>query len=236
MNAKIVLVRPLYEENVGYIARLAANFECREIALVKPECNWKSGLAKSRAMHGKHLLLKAKKFDSLEKALEDCAYSAATTALLGKGKKLNRNSISAKELGKRFAKSKGMLGLVFGSEPNGLLNEEIEKCDFVVSIEASRKYKTLNIGHAAAVLLHELFNAKKGGKGIEGEAKASEKRLLERKFKQVLESLPGIDNRKAVFASFRALLSRSLLTGKEAKSLVAFLGEAGKGLGKGKRN
>ncbi len=239
MNVKIVLVRPLYEENVGYIARLAANFKVGEIALVRPRCNWRTGKAKSRAMHGKGILLEAKKFGSLERALQGCTYSIATTALLGKGKKLRRNAIGVEQFAKRFAASKGKIALVFGPEPSGLSNEEIGQCDFIVSISASRKYRTLNIGHAAAILLYSLFAAKQGKgkkKAIREEARPGTKKLLNRKFGGILEKLPGIENKKAVLLSFKALTSRALLTEKEAKALLAFLSETGKMKGKKGKN
>jgi len=37
-----------------------------------------------------------------------------------------------------------------------MFNEEIEKCDFVVTIPAVKGYSTLNVSHAAAVMLYEL--------------------------------------------------------------------------------
>ncbi len=237
MNAKIVLVRPSYEENVGYIARLAANFECREIALVQPKCDWKTGKAKSRAMHGQHLLSKAKKFNSLRRALSGCAYSIATTAIASSGGNIERTAVSVQQFAERFSTCKRKIALVFGSEQNGLSNAEIAECDFVVSIEASKKYKTLNIGHAAAILLHALFAAKQAKKGTPFlEASNTLKKRLGKKFQQTLQCLPGIENRAAVFSSFKALAGRSLLAEKEARALLAFLNEAQKGIGAKQKN
>jgi TrmH family RNA methyltransferase len=235
MNAKIVLVRPSYEENVGYIARLAANFECREIALVQPLCDWRTGKAKSRAMHGQSILLKAKKFSSLQKALSDCTYSIATTAIASSSGKIERTAISVEQFAERFSACKRKIALVFGSEQSGLSNKEIAECDFVVSIGAGKKYKTLNIGHAAAILLHALFAAKQAKKGTPfPEASPAVKKQLGKKFRQTLQCLPGIENKAAVLSSFKALAGRSLLAEKEAKALLAFLNEAQKEM-KGKR-
>ncbi|MDP2973631.1 MAG: RNA methyltransferase [Candidatus Diapherotrites archaeon] len=232
MNAKIVLVRPLYEENVGYIARLAANFECKEIALVQPKCDWRTGKAKSRAMHGRHLLLKAKKFNNLQAALRDCAYSIATTAITSSGGSIKRTAISVQQFAERFAGSRRKIALVFGSEQNGLSNAEIAECDFIVSIDAGKKYKTLNIGHAAAIMLYCLFAAKQAKKGTPfPEASNALKKQLGKKFMQTLQCLPGIENRAAVLSSFKALAGRSLLAEKEAMALLAFLNEAQKGIG-----
>ncbi|MCX6799266.1 MAG: RNA methyltransferase, partial [Candidatus Diapherotrites archaeon] len=148
MRAKIVLARPMYEENIGLIARAMANFGCSELALVQPQCEWKSEKAKSRAMHGKGILQKAKKFGSIKEACADCSCAIATTAKAGGGK-IGRTAVTARKFAEKFAGSSQKIALVFGSEPDGLSNSEAGECDFVATIPASPEYKTLNISHAA---------------------------------------------------------------------------------------
>ncbi len=233
LKVKIVLVRPVYDENVGLTARTMANFGYRELALVGPECDWNSGKAKSRAMHGKSLLLKAKEFDSIKEAVKDCSYAIATSARKGK----NRNFLKPVEIAERFGKSNAKIALVFGSEPSGLSNREIAECDFVASIPASAKYPTLNLSHAVCVMLYQLFaeSEKKAGNGKKAgfkSAKPTTKKILVKIFEKDLSLLSSIDDKKAVLASFKALCSRSLLSEKEAKALIAFLSETEKSLNK----
>ena len=231
MKAKIVLVRPVYPENIGLVARAMANFGFEELALVKPECDWKSDKAKSRAMHGKRVLLKAKEFESISEAVEDCSYAIATSAKKGG----NRNALAPAEIVKRFGNSRAKIALVFGSEPSGLTNGEIAECDFVASIPACEKYTTLNLSHAVCVMLYALYA--KGGKGRAfDDAKPATKRLLLKAFEKDLEMLLSIDDKKAVRAAFRGLVGRSLLSEKEARALVAFLSETRKAMkGKGEK-
>ena len=225
MHVKIVLVRPVYEENVGLAARACANFGCRELAFVRPECDWKSEKAKSRAMHGKEILLRAKEFGSISEAVEDCSYAIATSAKKG-GK---RNAMAPEEIARAFGKSNARIALVFGPEPSGLANEEIAECDFVATIPASEKYPTLNLSHAVCTMLYALFAGRGKGRGFD-DAKPAAKRLLLKAFEKDLEMLSSIDDKKAVGAAFRALCSRALLSEKEAKALVAFLSETGKAM------
>ncbi len=220
MKAKIVLVRPVYEENIGLVARAMANFGFKEISLVKPECDFRGGKAKSRAMHGKDVLLKANVFDSLEEALKGSSYAIATSAK----ERRNRPFLKLPSFVERFSGSRGKVALVFGPEPSGLSADEIDACDFVVSIPASKKYSTLNLSHAVCVMLYSLSVAK-GKKTNFAEARpASKKKLLEL-FEADLKAVKGINDKAMVRASFKALLARSLLSEKEAKALTAFFGK-----------
>lgn len=234
MKLKIVLVRPLYEENVGLAARAAANFGCKELALVRPECDWKSGKARSRAMHGKQVLLKAKVFDSIREVVKGCSFVVATSAK----QRRNRKAMDLEEIAGRFGRSLAKIALVFGPEPSGLSAAEIDECDFVARIPASGRYATLNLSHAVCVMLYCLFAAGKNkgkGKGFDC-VKPATKRLVLKAFERDLAMLPGIDDKAMVFSAFKALLARALVSEKEARALTAFLSETGKGLGqKGKR-
>jgi tRNA C32,U32 (ribose-2'-O)-methylase TrmJ len=46
--------------------------------------------------------------------------------------------------------------LVFGRDTTGLTNEELQKCDYNVSIITGSSYNTLNLSHAATIVFYEL--------------------------------------------------------------------------------
>jgi len=50
----------------------------------------------------------------------------------------------------------GGVALLLGREDFGLFEEELARCDLLVTIPASREYPILNLSHAAAILLYEL--------------------------------------------------------------------------------
>ena len=222
MRLKIVLVRPVYSENIGLVARAMANFGFKEVALVKPECDFLGGKARSRAMHGKQVLLKAKVFDSLGEALKDCSYAIATSAKARR----NRPFLELPAFAERFSKSRSKIALVFGPEPSGLSAAEIDECDFVVSIPASKKYSTLNLSHAVCLVLYSLFVQKKPKSGEFKEAAPHSKKKLVELFERDLKAVGGINDKAMVRASFKALLARGLLSEKEAKALTAFFGRS----------
>jgi len=172
-------------------------------------------------------LLKASVFESISKATVDCGYVIATSARKGR----ERRALKPEEIVKRFGKGAAKIAIVFGCEADGLSNEEIAECDFVARIAASRDYPTLNLSHAVVAILCQVFKAE-SGKSVFDARPETRKRMLEF-FKQDLELVPGIDNRPRVLAAFKAMSSRSLLSEKEARALLAFFGKTKRAL-KGK--
>ena len=156
----IILVEPELSENVGFIARTMKNFDFKELILIKPKCDLDKAV--KTAKHGKDILKKAKikKFDYLK----NFDYLIGTTAMLGTDYNIPRNPISPEQLSEKLKKvdlKKINIGILIGREGIGLKNNEIDMCDILVSIPASKKYPTLNISHATSIILYELFKTKK---------------------------------------------------------------------------
>lgn len=234
MKVKVILVEPEYEENIGLIARTMKNFSIKELLLVNPKAKHYSAKARSRAMHAQELLKKAKKFTSLKAALKEVDFSAATSAKTTKEKRMFRTALTARQLAENYSGSDACLGIVFGRESTGLRNEEINECDFLVKIPTHYKYETLNVSHSAVVVLYELFcqqgmgkkNGKKGKR--KGELKAvskKKKELLLKKFKEILKDCESIENKKSAEYAFKALVSRTPITEKEANALLSVLSD-----------
>ena len=75
----IIIVEPKYGGNVGAIARVMANFDFKNLYLIKPcelddECY-------SRAMHADKILDDAKIFISFKEAIKDMDYIVATSSV-----------------------------------------------------------------------------------------------------------------------------------------------------------
>jgi len=223
MKIKIILVQPEYPENLGLTARAMKNFGFKELFLVNPKAGKGEARAKSRAAHAIDVLEKARVFKSLAKALEQVDYSVATTAKPASGKKLFRTAISPKNLAAKFSKTNAVLGIVFGRESSGLTNNEIKQCDFVASIPSSVHYHTLNISHAAAIMLYEFFSTQKGI-GFKAASRETKKILL-KKISGIVGNSATIQNKDSVILSFKALVSRALVTEKEAKAMLTLLSE-----------
>ena len=156
----VVLVRPKEDGNVGAVARAAKNFGAERIDLVAPRARL-GPEARRRAMGGLALLTAARRFPSLAAATADADVVVGTTDLsTGRSTAYLRRSVSPERLGEIARSLDGHLAIVFGPEDNGLSREELARCDLLVHIPARREFPTLNVSHAAAVVLYAVHRAR----------------------------------------------------------------------------
>ena len=219
-SIKVILVEPCYEENIGYVARAMKNFGLSELTLVNQKCKHYTTKARSRAMHAQSILLNAKKFSSLKSALKGTDIAIAVTART-KQNKIFRSALTVKQFAKQFSKSEKKIALVFGKESDGLTNEEVQKCDFCVTIPSSREYRSLNLSHAAAIVFYEIFPT---GKKPAHKTKAKKnsgklKKGILKNYAQILPQLELKDNKNTLQA-FKAFLTKSPLNEAELKNLL----------------
>ena len=221
MTYSVVLVKPKYDENVGAVARVMKNFGLKDLRLVKPEADWKGGRARSRAMHGQDLLKKVKVFLSLEKALQGIEVSVATTAKITRQSNVFRSPLSPKEFFSAHS-PKEKIALVFGSEPDGLGNEDIRLCDALVSIPCHHAYPTMNLAMSAGVIFYEAFKHASKTTKHKTAGENIRKQLL-KTFKEIIEADSQIKNKKDTLSACKSLLGKTLLTEKEAHAVLSAL-------------
>lgn len=158
-NIRIVLVRPLYGGNLGAVCRAMKNMGLRELAVVDPSPNLDFAEAHTRAVHAADILDRRRPFATLAEAIGDCALAAATTARTG----LYRNHAkSPREWAPRLleaAAAGNRVAVVFGTEDDGLSNEEMALCTQLVRIPSSHRYPSLNLSHAVMICCYELYVA-----------------------------------------------------------------------------
>jgi tRNA/rRNA methyltransferase len=219
-----VLVEPKYGGNVGSVARVMKNFGFSRLVLVKPPELGSD--ARANAMHGINVLENAWTTGSLEEVQDKVDFLVATTAKpAGDGNTL-RTPVMPWQL-ENALESEGKVGLVFGREDYGLLNSEIELCDLLVTIPANPEYQTLNIAQAVGVLLYELAKdsmALKLDKKKFRELDGDRKRVL-------LENIDGVVDviydrefeNKLAKKTFRQLVGRAFISGREAQTLIGLL-------------
>jgi TrmH family RNA methyltransferase len=119
----------------------------------------------------------------------------------------------------------GQVALVFGREDVGLTNEEVTLCDLVFTIPASKEYPSMNLSHAIAVTLYELFNKYGSEEPPEPtEAKPAtreDREIVYGFFDEVVDDLDLKDYRKPIAKQvFRNLLGRAYMTGREVTTLT----------------
>jgi TrmH family RNA methyltransferase len=158
-DIQIVLVEPLYGGNVGSVARAMANFGLQKLTLVRPaeglfEDPLLEPMARSNAMH---ILKNAVVTDDLAKALADTELSMGFTARTGKKR---NDGIELRPAVRAIAEefSGARIAAVFGCEDNGLSNEDLEKCHWMVNIPTHPTLTSLNLSQAVLLFAYEIFS------------------------------------------------------------------------------
>lgn len=218
----VILVEPQTSGNVGAIARVMKNFGFSKLVLVNPQCDHKDSDARARAKHAKNILDDAeiKQFSELE-----YDYLIGTTARLGGDYNITRSPVTPVELSELIS-DKSRIGLVFGRENDGLSNEEIAKCDFVVSIPTNPDYGVMNLSHAVAIILYELYknsNKEKQGEDIKPIGK-KEKETLLKLIDNLIESkeFRTEKEKENTISVWHRLIGKGMLTNREAMTLMGF--------------
>jgi TrmH family RNA methyltransferase len=222
-NLVIVLVEPETPGNVGFIARVMANFGVSELRIAGEDLR-EHHEAQIFSVHASNILDSAKVFPDLESALEDLEATWAATARIGRNHSVTRAVAPISELPDPLSRE-GKVGLVFGRESNGLTNDEVGLCDLAFSIPASEDYESLNLSHAVAVVLYHLFSKYAPEREKEfTEAKAANREDRERvcmHFDDIVDRIELKEHKKPIAKQiFRNLLGRSYMTGREVATLI----------------
>lgn len=153
-NVYFVLVEPKEPGNIGASARAIKNMGFKNLCLVNPckinqETLW-------FAWNATDIIGSAAIFDSFDDAIKDKSLVIGTTRRIGKRRGLIRNVSDAARILYDVA-IKNKIAILFGREDKGLLNEEIEKCGFLITIPTSLEQPSLNLSQAVLIVAYELF-------------------------------------------------------------------------------
>ncbi|HME19603.1 MAG TPA: TrmH family RNA methyltransferase [Nitrososphaerales archaeon] len=160
-GVSVTLVEPHYPVNLGHTARLMMNFGIKKLYLVNPRVD-----ISAAAVYASHAsgVLDGAEIVSLRKVRQENELLVATTAVRAtKKSNVIRRTVRPEGVRELLAASKTS-SLVFGRDTTGLTNEEIQMCDVTTTIDTSRSYRALNLGHAVAIMLYVISRGR-GGKG-----------------------------------------------------------------------
>lgn len=101
------------------------------------------------------LLQHAKVHDSLDGALKNCGLVLGTSARI---RSLAMPQLDARSAARQAVAElpKHEVAILFGRERYGLTNEEMQRCNWLVHIDANPEYASLNLAQAVQVLSYEL--------------------------------------------------------------------------------
>ncbi len=147
----IILVRPQLGENIGAAARAMLNCGLTKLRIVKPRDGWPNIKALNTASGADAVIGEALIFDDVSDAIADLDLIFATTS---------RARDQVKDVifpDQAFQKLPQQIhaGIMFGSERNGLDNDEICVADSIIEIPLNPAFPSLNLAQAVLLVSYE---------------------------------------------------------------------------------
>ncbi|HUQ28451.1 MAG TPA: RNA methyltransferase [Usitatibacter sp.] len=154
MSVRIVLSRPSHPGNIGAAARAMKTMGFDDLALVSPR-HFPDPDATAMAAGAADVLAHAHVFASLEAALADCALAVGFSA---RERELSHAPATLRDAAAGIvdASGEGRVALVFGNETSGLSNDELSRCQRLVTIPSNPAYGSLNLAAAVQVACYEV--------------------------------------------------------------------------------
>lgn len=114
------------------------------------------------AVHARDLLDNARIVDDLSQAVCDCTLVVGTTR---RGGLYRAGANAPEELAPLIVDHarQGRVGLLFGPEDHGLTNDDLKRCQRLISIDTSPDYPSLNLAQAVLLCCYELRRATLAG-------------------------------------------------------------------------
>ncbi|MEA2054779.1 MAG: RNA methyltransferase [Candidatus Thermoplasmatota archaeon] len=221
MELFVILVEPKYSGNVGAVARVMMNFGFRNLIIVSPSFSVDNDDCRKMAVHAQDILDNAVILDSFGEALKHVDYMVGTSSIDSKNEKHHlRNALPLKEFSSEVYRMEGAVGIAFGREDYGLFNEELKQCDVMLKIPTSDAYPSLNLSHAAGVVLYELFSQRREFEQPRLADRIEKEKLYEY-FDKLLESINYPDHKKEnTKVMFRRIIGRAMLSKWEYHTLM----------------
>jgi len=148
----------MYGGNIGSVCRAMKNMGLSRLRLVNPQdsIDWEE--AEMMAVSADDILAARTVYPTLAEAVAECGQVAGTTNRTGL---YRAHSYTAREWAPVFLDSarSNEVAVVFGTEDNGLSNEELALCSQIVRIPSSPNYSSLNLSQAVLVCCYEIFLA-----------------------------------------------------------------------------
>lgn len=155
-NILFVLIETSHPGNIGSAARAINTMGLQRLCLVNPQ-EYPSVKATARASGAHGLLAQAEIHPCTESAI---AKSTLVIGASARDRRLSWPELSPREMAdlvtSHVSKTGTEVAILFGRENNGLSNEELALCHYLVQIPANPAYSSLNLAAAVQVLAYEI--------------------------------------------------------------------------------
>ena len=214
----IILVRPKFPENIGSVARAMKNMGLSRLIVVNG-CSPLHANAYKLASGAEDILERAEEVFTLEEAIYEMGYVVGLTSRRGRER---RPDLTPEALAKKLIplSQKNVIGLAFGSEKEGLTNEELSLCHLCARIPSMESFPSLNLAQAVMVVCYELFKA--SAEISKEPVQLAQGEQLERMFQHMEKTLIRIgflesNHPKRIMRVLRKLLGRSQMGEREVR-------------------
>lgn len=217
-SISIILVRPRFAENIGSVARAMKNMGLSRLIVVNGSSPLHANAYKL-ASGAEDILERAEEFFALGEAISEMGVVVGFTT---RGGGERRSDLTPEALAEKLIplSQKNAIGLAFGSEKEGLTNDELFLCHLCARIPSVESFPSLNLAQAVMVVCYELF---KTSVGISKEPiQLAQGEQLERMFEHMEKTLLHIgfldsNNPKRIMRVLRRLFGRSQMGEREVR-------------------
>ena len=187
---RIVLVEPSHPGNIGAVARAMKTMGLEELVLVNPR-KFPHQEASARAAGAEDVLCNAHVADDLRSVLSDCSLILGTSV---RQRQVSWPICAPKQVAEQISShlsqdDQHQAAILFGRENSGLSNEELDLCQYQVSIPSNEDYSSLNLASAVQIISYELRMSYLKDKEVE--VKEPKTTLEKRQLSATKEQLDG---------------------------------------------
>lgn len=228
----IILVEPQLVENIGMAARAMMNCGLSELRLVDPRDPWPLHEVMEERMRAASsgadsILRNAVVFATLEEAVADLHYVYATTARThDMVNRILTPRAAAPDMAERITSGQ-KVGVLFGRERTGLVNDQIVLANAKITIPLNPEFASLNLAQAVLLIGYEWYQA--GDQTLPRQLHTGSSRPATREeylnfFKRLEEELDASgffvapDMRPGMVRSLQNMLQRAEMTEQEIRT------------------
>lgn len=226
-NIRVVLSHTSHPGNIGSAARAMKTMGLTQLALVQPR-HFPHPEADALSAGAVDVLQAAQVHSTLESALAGCVIA---TGLTRRQRGLSHEPLDAREAAVRLIEIARLqpIALLFGNETSGLSNEELGKCQMLVTFPANPDYPSLNLAAAVQIMAYELRMAALGARLPEATerelAKLEDIEFFFTRLEETLIDIRFLDpaHPKKLMPRLRRMFARKQLEKEELSILMGIL-------------
>jgi tRNA/rRNA methyltransferase len=205
-----------------------------DLRLVNPRDGWPNAKALAASSGADVVIEGARLYDSTAAAIADLNRVYATTARhRGMIKRVATPRRAASEMRKAIGRGEAV-GILFGRERTGLLNEDIALADAVLAVPLNPGFASLNLAQAVLLVGYEWFQAADrtpASELVTNDTRPATKAELLNFFAHLEERLDdcgflrNVEKRPSIVRNIRNLFQRAALTRQEIRTLHGIVAE-----------